>query len=104
MGKATPYVIFERDTIEQVRHMTGVSDLQSDNFTFIAYADTQNEVETLKDAINTAMDGISRTTSNSLELIIAEQGSESDDLDVRNMGEQEPAFNEILSYTIWYKL
>jgi len=103
MGKAAPYVIFERDTIEQVRHLGGVSLLKSDNFTFIAYANTQNEVETLKDTLNSLMDGLNRETWNGLSLILSDQGSESDDMDIRNIGEQEPAFNEVLSYTIWYR-
>jgi len=102
MGQQPPYIIFERDAIEQVRHMSGVSNLASDSFTFVAFADTQELVETLKEAINAAFEGMERVTFNSRNLIIAEATGESDDLDIRGAGDQEPAYSEVITYTIWY--
>lgn len=100
----TPYIVFERSGVTTVNHMGGVATIRNESYTFICYADTQLEIEQGKEAVQDALDGLRRTTASGVVFDGAFETSESDDFDARGMADENPAYNEIVTYNFWVRL
>ena len=107
MKGKVPYIIYQRSSADITRSLSGVSNLNNDVFNFIVYNTSQESVETLKNLLTARLDSMSRNVysdiQSDLTLIVAQRNSEADDIDVRDVGDQEPIYSESLSYLIWYK-
>ena len=98
-----PYIVYERSSSQQIQHMGGLSDIRSDDFTFIMYAQTQLEVEDLTREVQSSLNYLRRTTVSNIEFIAAFENSESDDTDYRGVASEIPAFSEVITFTFWYR-